>query len=350
MKMIKKSFDEEFKKLRKIFIGFFSLLIPLLLILFLLKFGFFEKKIGYIDIAESPSDIYYENYDVSTLNNSKKNLEIKYGYEIFIKTPNYIGPNSENIDNMYSGNRLACNNCHLLGGTKAFSGPLIGIINRFPQYRGRENKMGTIEERINGCMERSMNGRVLPVEGREINAMIAYLKWLSRFSPSDGKIEGQGYSKIDIPNRAVDIERGEATYRTICSVCHGIDGKGLYNENLGIYTYPPLWGEDSFNNGAGMTRVITAAQFIKSNMPFGTTYLNPFLTDEDAYDVAGYINQQQRPTKKNLELDFPDLLKKPVSSPYPPFLDSFSIEQHQLGPFAPIISYYQKEYNIKKTK
>jgi len=348
--MNKRSFDKEFKKLRKIFIGFFSLLISLLLFLILFKFGFFEKRIGYIDIAESPSDIYYENYDVSTLNNSKKNLEIKYGYEIFIKTPNHIGPNSENIDNVYSGNRLSCNNCHLLGGTKAFSGPLIGIINRFPQYRGRENKMGTIKERINGCMERSMNGRVLPVEGREINALISYLKWLSRFSPADGNIEGQGYSNIDIPNRAVDLARGEATFSTICSVCHGVDGKGLYNEKLGIYTYPPLWGEDSFNNGAGMTRVITAAQFIKSNMPYGTTYLNPFLTDEDAYDVAGFINQQQRPTKKNLELDFPDLLKKPVSSPYPPFLDSFSIEQHQLGPFTPIIEYYREHYNIKKTK
>jgi len=348
--MNKKSFDQKLNKIKRIFVGFFLLLITICLFLFLYRSGVFEKSIGYVDIAKSPSDIYYENYDVSTLNNSKKNLEIKYGYEIFIKTPNYIGPNSEDVDNVYSGNRLSCNNCHLLGGTKAFSGPLIGIINRFPQFRGRENKMGTIEERINGCMERSMNGRVLPVEGREINALIAYLKWLSRFSPADGKIEGQGYSKIELPNRAVDLERGEATFRTVCSVCHGVNGRGLYNEKLGIYTYPPLWGEDSFNNGAGMTRVITAAQFIKSNMPYGTTYLNPFLTDEDAYDVAGFINQQQRPTKKNLELDFPDLLKKPISSPYPPFSDSFSIEQHQLGPFAPIIDYYQEQYNIKKTK
>ena len=113
VKMNKGSFDKEFKKLRKIFIGFFSLLIPMLLFLILFKFGFFEMRMGYVDIAKSPTDIYYENYDVSTLNNSKKNLEIKYGYEIFIKTPNHIGPNSENIDKVYSGNRLSCNNCHL---------------------------------------------------------------------------------------------------------------------------------------------------------------------------------------------------------------------------------------------
>jgi len=99
-----------------------------------------------------------------------------------------------------------------------------------------------------------------------------------------------------------------------------------------------------------MTRVITAAQFIKANMPFGTTYDYPVLTDEEAYDVAGYINQQIRPNKINRDSDFPNLKKKPVSTPHPPYADLFSLEQHQLGPFLPIIAFYKAEFNIVKSK
>ena len=210
--------------------------------------------------------------------------------------------------------------------------------------------MGTLKERVNGCMERSLNGKMMPEDQKEMNALIAYMTWLGRFAPEDGKIVGQGFMKIEIPNRPVDLVNGEAIFKSTCVECHMNDGQGVQFENSLVYQYPPLWGDDSYNNGAGMTRVITAAQFIKGNMPYGTTYLAPRLTDEEAYDVAGYINQHVRPIKKNLEIDFPDLLKKPVSTPYPPYADQFSVEQHQLGPFQPIIEYYLEKYQIKKTK
>jgi len=310
--------------------------------------GYFDK--GNTEFKTNASSLFYMNYDVSSLDDSKKNLEIKYGFELFQSTPNYIGPNNGTQDMAYSGNNLSCNNCHLFNGTKPYSAPLIGIIKRFPQYRGREDKMGTIEERINGCMERSMNGRVLPVEGKEMKALISYLDWISRYAPGDGKIEGMGFVKVEIPNRAVNLENGKRTFTTKCFVCHGAEGQGLKYPNSNVYQYPPLWGEDSFNNGAGMTRVITAAQFIKANMPYGATYDFPILTDEEAYDVAGYINQQKRPVKNNLEIDFPNLKRKPVSTPYPPYLDEFSMEQHQLGPFQPIMAYYKKEFDIVKKK
>ena len=102
--------------------------------------------------------------------------------------------------------------------------------------------------------------------------------------------------------------------------------------------------------GAGMTRVLTAMRFIKGNMPFGATAEFPILTDEQAYDVAGFISQQERPIKANLEVDFPDLTKKPVSTGYPPYVDDFPINQHQLGPFQPIMEFYKQKYNITKTK
>ncbi|MBC2838773.1 c-type cytochrome [Robiginitalea sp. SC105] len=296
-----------------------------------------------------PDPVYLMNYDTSTLPPTESNLEIRLGYEVFMNTSVFLGPEQPDPDRLFSGNRLACANCHLNAGTKPFGAPLIGVVKRFPQYRGREDKIGTIEERVNGCMERSMNGRKMPEEMPEMRALIAYLSWLGRYAPKDGKVLGQGFLPLEIPERAVDLVHGEAVFQTHCTVCHGSDGQGQASP-AGGYAYPPLWGDDSFNNGAGMTRVITAAQFIKGNMPFGVTWDRPLLTDEEAYDVAGYINSRLRPDKPNRELDFPDLSKKPVSTPYGPFADPFPPIQHQMGPFQPIMDYYKKEFNIIKSK
>lgn len=303
-----------------------------------------------LNVSNSMPSIYYMNYDVESLDDSNSNSIIKYGYALFNETPKYIGPDNENPNLSFQGNRLACKNCHLNSGTKPYSAPLIGIIQRFPQFRGRENKMGTIQDRINGCMERSMNGQMLPSDSEEMKAIVKYLEFLSRYAPKDGNIEGQGFVKLKIPERPVNLINGKSIFKNNCAVCHTISGLGFKNPNSYTYEYPPLWGSDSYNHGAGMARVITAAQFIKANMPFGTTYDNPVLTDEEAYDVAGYINTQQRPLKSYPEKDFPDLKKKPVSTPYPPYADSFSTEQHQIGPFQPIMEYYKKTYNITKTK
>jgi thiosulfate dehydrogenase len=330
---------------------FFSGIVFVLVLLLILNnysFGSIKEEFTAQDLAYGPSDIYFKNYDVNQLSDSAEDLEIKYGHEVFMNTPKYLGVTSGN-DVFFVGNKLSCNNCHLLGGTKAYAAPLIGIIKRFPQFRGRENKIGSIEERINGCMERSMNGQKMSEDQKEMRALISYLDWLGRFSPEDGKIEGQGFVNLEIPDRPVDLKNGKRIFLTTCIECHGPDGQGRRYEGSDQMQYPPLWGPNSYNNGAGMTRVITAAQFIKANMPYGTTYLKPFLSDEDAYDVAGYVNHQPRPIKPHLEIDFPDLKRKPVSTPYPPFLDGFSLEQHQLGPFQPIMDYYEKEYGVKKT-
>lgn len=340
---------KSYKKIIRVACGYFSCLLILGTLTMLWYLGVIS-----FDVSSNPDntvdDIFFMNYDVSKLDNSDENQIIKYGYELFQNTPQYIGPDNGNSEKAYSGNRLSCNNCHLLAGTKPYAAPLIGVINRFPQYRGREDVIGTIEERINGCFERSMNGRMMPTESDEMTALVSYLKWLNRYAPEDGKIEGQGFAKIIIPNRPINLDNGKKVFDNVCFKCHGNEGKGTVSANGFTYEFPPLWGDDSYNNGAGMNRVITSAQFIKANMPFDITYEELKLTDEEAYDVAGYINQMQRPTKQNLAIDFPDLLKKPVSTPYPPYADHFSIEQHQKGPFQPIIEFYKKEHNIKKTK
>ena len=325
-----------------------SLILTLIIVIFFIPFNGLQNENN--NITSVTTEPIKEIYNTALLDNSKDNLNIKYGYELFQNTPKYIGPKNGKATLVYAGNNLACTNCHLQAGTKTYSGLLVGISKRFPQFRGRENKMGSLKERINGCMERSMNGKALPLNGNEMEAFISYLTWLSRLAPADGKLKGVGYAAIKIPERAIDLENGKQIFVSKCAVCHGENGKGIKLNNSFTYQYPPLWGDDSFNNGAGMTRVITAAKFIKSNMPLGATFKNPLLTDEESYDVAGYISQQKRPQKTNLESDFPDLRKKPVSTPYPPYADDFSILQHQKGPFQAIINFYKKRYNIIKTK
>jgi thiosulfate dehydrogenase len=133
--------------------------------------------------------------------------------------------------------------------------------------------------------------------------------------------------------------RGEADYANACAACHRPNGAGIRRSlpttDLG-YMVPPLWGSDSFNDGAGMARLITAANFLHFNMPQGADYLNPQLSPEQAWDIAAYVISRPRPHKAGLDKDFPDLLDKPVDAPYGPYADGFSEQQHKYGPFAPI--------------
>jgi thiosulfate dehydrogenase len=261
---------------------------------------------------------------------------VKYGYALMVDTANQIGPTVADPAKRYAGNNLTCQNCHLKAGTQPYAIPLMGVWGQFPQYRGREGEIGTIEERVNGCMERSMNGRALPLDGLEMKAFLAYLRWLSGGIPDGAKLIGAGTLRIKEPDRAADLGNGAKVYAGTCAVCHGKDGLGQRAPTGSGYQFPPLAGPDSYNNGAGMTRVLTAAAFVRHNMPFGTTFDAPVLSDADAYDVAAYINSLDRSTKADLEKDFPNKMQKPIDSPYGPYVDDFPAEQHKYGPFGPI--------------
>jgi thiosulfate dehydrogenase len=261
---------------------------------------------------------------------------VKYGHALFTDTPNQIGPAAADPTKRFSRSSLTCQNCHLKAGTQPYAVPLTGVWGQFPQYRGREGEVGTLEERINGCLERSMNGRVMPLDGTEMKAYLAYMKWLSTGIPDGAKLVGAGTKSIKEPDRAVDLVNGAKVFADTCASCHGKDGLGQRATNGTGYQYPPLVGPDSYNNGAGMTRVLTAAAFVRHNMPFGITFDTPVLSDGDAYDVAAYMNSLERPIRPNLEKDFPNKLQKPVDTPYGPYADGFPPEQHKYGPFDPI--------------
>lgn len=264
---------------------------------------------------------------------------VLYGQKLIVRTFNVLGPEVPDPAMRYAGNNLACQNCHLAAGTQRFGLPLIGVYGVFPQYMGREDEVRTLEDRINGCMERSMNGRALPADGKEMKAMLAYIQHLSTGIPIAKVVEGRGSAPLPLLKRAADPRRGAAVYKKVCVECHQPDGQGKRNGVKGDaegYLFPPLWGPDSFNNGAGMHRLIASASFVHANMPVGTTYAAPALPAEDAWDVAAYINAQPRPARANLERDYPNRTRKPVDAPFPPFLDAFPLQQHRLGPFQPI--------------
>lgn len=277
--------------------------------------------------------------DINQLADDKYGQLVRHGKALMEQTYKYVGPEVKDVSKRYAGNNLACVTCHLDAGGRKFGNPWVGTFVSFPQYRGREDAISTTEERINGCMQRSMNGRPLPLDSAEMKAMMAYLHFLSTGLPVGVKLEGTGTPRVQPLARAADPVAGKQVYASYCVACHGDNGQGVRKGMVGDaegYQFPPLWGPDSYNNGAGMARVTLAAAFIKANMPSGTRHTNPVLTDEQAFDVAAYINSQPRPVKANLEADFPARKNKPFDSAFAPYTPGFSAEQHKYGPWKPI--------------
>jgi thiosulfate dehydrogenase len=194
------------------------------------------------------------------------------------------------------GDALNCASCHLKAGTMAGASPFIGVSAFFPSYAARAGRIITLEERINGCFLRSMNGKPLPVESADMQAMVSYFNWMKRKIKQEDKVAGRGVGKMDISIEP-DIENGRNVYWAQCAMCHGKEGEGLVDAES-RYIYPPLWGDHSFNIGAGMARTYTAAAFTKNNMPIGFHERFPLgqggLSEQEAVDVAEYFSHQPR--------------------------------------------------------
>jgi thiosulfate dehydrogenase len=193
--------------------------------------------------------------------------------------------------NVRSG--LNCANCHFADGTTPDAMPLVGVFSRFPQYRGRSGHVDLLEDRINDCFRRSLNGKALDPKGRDMRDMVTYMAFLSRGFPQGKQMQHQGVPKLD--PLVGDTTRGREFFVAKCARCHGIDGNGST-------AAPPLWGPRSYNIGAGMARVRSAAAFIHHLMPrdsMGT------VTPQQAFDVATYINTRPRPDFPGKERDWP---------------------------------------------
>lgn len=258
---------------------------------------------------------------------------VRYGYELISNTSQYLGPKGSVAQ---ISNGMNCQNCHISGGTVPWGNNYSAVVSTYPKFRDRSGGMETIPKRINDCFERSLNGRALDSNSLEMKSIVAYMHWVGDDIPQGEKPTGSGIKELAFLDRAADPNKGRTVYINSCQNCHGNNGEGQLNISGTGYTYPPLWGANSYNEGAGLYRISRLAGFVKTNMPFLlATYNHPVLSDEESWDVAAYINSQPRPGK-DISQDWPDISKKPIDHPFGPYSDGFSEDQHKFGPFQPI--------------
>ena len=263
---------------------------------------------------------------------TEKGKLIWYGHELIANTAYYLGPKGTVA---HTTNGMNCQNCHLDGGTIPYGNNFGKVYATYPQFRARNNGLQSIFDRVNDCFERSLNGRALDSSTHEMRAIYAYIQWLGDDIPHGVQHGGTSIMKLTYLTRAASSVAGKEVYLTKCQSCHGDKGQGQLNLDGTGYTYPPLWGEHSYNDGAGLYRISSFAGFVKNNMPFGSDYHDPKLSTKEAWDVAAFVNSQPRP-HKNQNSDWKNIQKKPIDFPFGPYTDTFSESQHKYGPYLPI--------------
>ncbi|WEK42463.1 MAG: c-type cytochrome [Candidatus Sphingomonas colombiensis] len=214
---------------------------------------------------------------------------IRRGQQIFVATAAHAGK--------YVGNGMTCSNCHLDAGRRADAAPMWAAWGNYPAYRAKNGRMNTMEDRIRDCFTYSMNAPASPSGGPPpfgddiYRDLQSYFAWLATGAPAGRSLPGRGFAKLTPTPLGHDPVRGAEVFASQCAACHGGDGKGQIKPD-GSYSTPPLWGQQSYNWGAGMAGVASAAGFIKVNMPYGQ---GNTLTNQQAWDVAAYIDSRERP-------------------------------------------------------
>lgn len=269
---------------------------------------------------------------LSEIIDPKKLEQVNYGRQLIAHTAKYLGPKGS-VKPISNG--MNCQNCHLDAGTKVFGNNYGSVASTYPKLRARSGSVENIYKRINDCFQRSLNGIELDTTSREMQAIKAYIEYLGKNVPKGQNAEGSGLKSIPFLDRSADPAKGKLVYVDKCQSCHQANGGGLLNEARTEYVYPPLWGKNSYNDGAGLYRVSNFAKYAKYNMPLGVHHSMPQLSDEEAWDVAAFVNSQSRPHKE-VPLDWPDISKKPIDHPFGPYSDRFSEQQHKFGPYKPI--------------
>jgi thiosulfate dehydrogenase len=268
---------------------------------------------------------------------------VKYGRALLLNTAYYIGPNG--VAGKYLGNKMNCTNCHQDAGTKPYAYNLVLSHDRYPQYRPREGRVLTLADRVNNCIERPHSGKPLPLDSKEMTAILSYFKWINANTNKDKTIMGFENLEIKLMDRAANPSKGKLVYENNCQRCHGQDGEGVMLADNTTYQYPPLWGKFGYQSGSSIHRIIKQARWLKANMPNDLAWWNnTILTDEEALDVAAFVNDDdihKRPFPKNY--DYPNIAKKNIDYDRGPFIDSFSERQHKYGPYPPIIAYWKSK-------
>ena len=305
-----------------------------------------EKITTAAEIKKTDTTNYWAEPDINTISDAKQKEQVAYGKELIAHTSKYLGPNGSVIK---ISNGMNCQNCHLQAGTAVFGNNYGSVASLYPKFRARSGSIENVYKRVNDCIERSLNGKAIDTLGKEMQAIVAYINFIGSNVQKGKKAAGSGFKELAWLDRAANPEMGQIVYTAKCQSCHQANGEGVFTTDKTEYTYPVLWGKNSFNDGAGLYRISNFAKYVKYNMPQGVTHLSTQLADEEAWDVAAYIISQTRP-HINVPKDWPDISKKPVDHPFGPYVDAFSEKQHKYGPFKPIVNEQKKREEALKQK
>ncbi|AMR34405.1 cytochrome C [Mucilaginibacter sp. PAMC 26640] len=267
----------------------------------------------------------------------------RYGRELIAHTAQYLGPKGSVAQ---ISNGMNCQNCHLDAGTRLFGNNYAEFVAGYPKRSNRSGRATTPALRIAECFERSLAGKVPDTSGREVQAILAYMKWVGTGVAKGRALYGRSVARLPFMDVAASAAKGKVVYVAKCQSCHGQNGEGLLAADQRSYTYPPLWGKGSYTDGAGMYRLGNFAGFVKNNMPYGATYKNPQLTDAESWNVAAFVNSQPRP-HRNQQADWQNLDTKPIDFPFGPYADPYSEQQHKYGPFKPIVAAHKNSSILK---
>ena len=215
-------------------------------------------------------------FTVANMPSGEQGKLIHAGRDIFVHTPVYASK--------YVGAKVSCADCHINGGTAAYAAPMIDLAGIFPMYNKRAGHQIGLNERIQECFTRSENGSPPATDSPEMKSLLAYVNWLSRNGIKGQPYKGRGFVKLAVLEG--DVPHGQQVYVSQCAACHGVDGAGV------APVLPPIWGQDSYNDGAGMNNPAKMAAFLTYNMPQnhpGT------LTPQQAWDVSAYVHSMPRP-------------------------------------------------------
>jgi len=201
---------------------------------------------------------------------------IRLGRLIFDQTPLYASQHAQA--------KVKCSDCHAESGMQPFASPVVAVPATFPQFNQRAGHVISLKDRIQECFVRSENGTPVDDDGQQMRALVDYINWLSTPEPGRQKFQGRGL--VSLPVLTPDPVRGVEIYASQCAGCHGQNGEGSPP------LFPPLWGPNSFNDGAGMNGIPKMAAFVQHNMPQNRMGI---LSPQQAYDVSAYIHAQPRP-------------------------------------------------------
>jgi thiosulfate dehydrogenase len=292
-------------------------------------------------------DAPWKGADSSVIPKTEEGKMIAYGRTLIVHTSKYYGPNGSIA---HSSNGMNCQNCHMEAGTRPYGNNLGAVSTTYPRISPRSGNVVTIAGKVNECFIRSMNGQPIDTNSKEMQALVAYIQWLGKDVKKGQELLGSGGIKaLHFMSRAADPEKGHVLFDELCSRCHGKDGQGQFTTDVlkdptkqqggnatkdDVYYYPPLWGSHSYNAVATLYRISKLAGFIQKNMPYPMDYRSTVLTEEQAWDIAAYINSQDRPVKDHSKDYAADVSKKPYDFPFGPYSDGFTEAQHKYGPYA----------------